>query len=902
MPYIEPTQISVDYNQTTTEIQLYDIEDVASVEVSWDEVESDWVTDYYVDLSNNYIDIEFDANPSNPRSVDLTVTFYDSNMQEITSVDCELSQTAKHNPIFEWTTTDEKNDAGVFYNSLSHSTSSDIPSSLTVISKPDWISTIELINSNHQIKFYRLQNTTGADRSGIVELRLDYSDGYGFYQGFNIIQHKEYVVPTFSPNSVSVDFAVHNNFTITISNYSDVENFYIASKPNWVTATVNNVNKQILINFQSNLNNTTRTGDFVVGYNYKWGSTGGSKYIPLTQGGFPASLTWNSTTIAGSGGSLSPVWSLNNITINSVTRTDSVGWITMTQDNAHNLTFTASQNPLTTQRQAYVEFTVEFLYGSTTYTKSYSQLITQEGYSAPSTVPSLLWTTKTVTGDFNTQSNGWLNGQDINTVTVTSQSEWISTSADNENITLTIQENPSTTNSREGTSVLSVTLDDSTVHTYTMTITQQAKTQPVIPEVIGGALIQWIEKTVSYEAGSVTNQITANVGYTYSSAQVIGTLPTWLTVSISNSGLITATYTVNSSIRRTVNINIKVNIIDEDEMEWTSNVSFVLTQMQQADFGIQPAWKDINVNVTNQNVIYGKITFRSNITYLGQFWKNPTENFINVNLMGLIRDMIPDYSFNTLNAQYMTGYFAELSNYQFTIQFYSDSTYTTLIQTYTITALPDYSYKDIAYSGNVTNLTHPISHYILKGGAWMTTVVNDTNSTYRIQFGNEGTYIPAHYYSVQLYQAVNSQPSIVDNDTKWKLYQDCESKYTLLYINKYGGWDSLACIANYQEEDSFNRYGYIDNKLEKHNYKSDTTEKIMLNTGYLSDDDSVNISNLFGSHKVYLTKSVASYTDFSKIECVIDESSVKVQTFERNGHKLNNYTFNVTINKTYLRR
>jgi hypothetical protein len=143
-------------------------------------------------------------------------------------------------------------------------------------------------------------------------------------------------------------------------------------------------------------------------------------------------------------------------------------------------------------------------------------------------------------------------------------------------------------------------------------------------------------------------------------------------------------------------------------------------------------------------------------------------------------------------------------------------------------------------------------------------------------------------------------PRIIINGNQYDIINSC-SRYVLYYLNAHGGWDSLLIEGAASEEDRLTRHtmtkmGIYDR--EKSNYLNEIEKGITLHTSWLSDEQSLRMHHLLNSTDVYLHD-----LDNNRILPVILEgSSTPYKTFKGEGGKLVNYTINVTIAQSRMRR
>lgn len=141
---------------------------------------------------------------------------------------------------------------------------------------------------------------------------------------------------------------------------------------------------------------------------------------------------------------------------------------------------------------------------------------------------------------------------------------------------------------------------------------------------------------------------------------------------------------------------------------------------------------------------------------------------------------------------------------------------------------------------------------------------------------------------------------IIINGNQYDIVSSC-SKYVLYYLNAYGGWDSLLIEGASSEDDKLTRHTMTKSRLcdrEKVNYLNEIQKNITLHTSWLSDEQSLRMHHLLNSTDVYLHDLVNNRI----LPVVLDSTSIPYKTFKGEGGKLVNYTIEVIIAQTRMRR
>lgn len=196
----------------------------------------------------------------------------------------------------------------------------------------------------------------------------------------------------------------------------------------------------------------------------------------------------------------------------------------------------------------------------------------------------------------------------------------------------------------------------------------------------------------------------------------------------------------------------------------------------------------------------------------------------------------------------------------------------TVLETYGF--LYDWSY-DVQYAGGPLTLSRPIN------GRW-----SDGQWKPLTNINAAGT--------VTNYKASGSYPYEVE----------C-GDYALIYLNSYGGWDSLllegtvvkkSTVTQYTTDKNYNN---LKPQFELNRYISEIVDTYECNTGFFTDEQAANLSkNLIPSNEVYLQ----DLKEGTLIPVVITDTAITYQTYQTNGLQLPQYKINVKDSQTKIRR
>lgn len=139
---------------------------------------------------------------------------------------------------------------------------------------------------------------------------------------------------------------------------------------------------------------------------------------------------------------------------------------------------------------------------------------------------------------------------------------------------------------------------------------------------------------------------------------------------------------------------------------------------------------------------------------------------------------------------------------------------------------------------------------------------------------------------------------------RYEVVESC-NRYNLHYVNAKGGYDTLPIDGRRDKRTDDFEFSYFKsrgnnqqlNNYQMNKYQTNITPKWELQTGWLSDEQSLKMYNLFGSHKVWLE----DIQENKFYPVYITNSSVDYKTFTNNGKKKISYTINVKSANTLVK-
>lgn len=367
------------------------------------------------------------------------------------------------------------------------------------------------------------------------------------------------------------------------------------------------------------------------------------------------------------------------------------------------------------------------------------------------------------------------------------------------------------------------------------------------------------------------------------------------------------------SLNNNPNLENRVGLIILKGIDVNDNPISQIIEVTQLAFNPYPICRDTfhEITTTKQSVEY-TIKLGNTTIYQGRAYKQPNTNLIRFNINKLVymylNSKLPNF-FSVDNNQFLN----EITDYYKKFNLYVDGVFSRSYYFYN-----DYSYNFTptalrATDDNTIILSQPINKNIDRRQVFLyslfTPVLNDlpTNIIYRDEYHiiqNTLTTTTNQWLILddKLYQHPNATKLSVNGDT-YNVIDSCY-KYCLYYVNSLGGWDSYLIGGNNKKTDNLTRYSTIKNfdntttDFEQKNYVTIIKPKIVLHTNWLNDDESSRMFNLLESNEVYLHD-----LDSGEILPVnIVNNSVEYKTFTNSGKHKYNYTIEVEIAQTKIRR
>lgn len=334
----------------------------------------------------------------------------------------------------------------------------------------------------------------------------------------------------------------------------------------------------------------------------------------------------------------------------------------------------------------------------------------------------------------------------------------------------------------------------------------------------------------------------------------------------------------------------------------------------------QAIWKDKYVTLGNGSPLNYRIKVGNNVIYSGKAFKRPnaTDNIIRIN------DICADYLENVLPTL-SAAQFTALGGVTFETQVQSGSTWTTKDTT---TFINDWSY-DYDHDVETDGMSFPINGKIDKRQLLLFTAYNasQVKATFHYADGTSSfqiipTIITDDYdpsFNLDFARSeggslsgtavidLSNKVDLVSVEVNGHLYEVVDScaKYALYYINAYGGWDSLLIGGLTTETDNVTRHNRehdYDNtnptNRGRENYLNEIDKTYSINTGWMSEESSLRMHHLLNSTMVYMY-------DFAKVQMipvVVNNTTTQYKTFKSNQGQALNYTIEVSVAHSRIRR
>lgn len=332
-----------------------------------------------------------------------------------------------------------------------------------------------------------------------------------------------------------------------------------------------------------------------------------------------------------------------------------------------------------------------------------------------------------------------------------------------------------------------------------------------------------------------------------------------------------------------------------------------------------PIWKDFYVSLGSADSIEYRILCNDEVIYSGKAWKRPgySSNDIRIN------DICADYLNNVLPS--LGEEFTPAGHPTFVVETFSGSAWS---QVASVQFFNDWSY-DYDFNPATMGLSFPINGKVdsrqwivhsaynassiraditLQDGTSFFIIVPveispSFNADFNSDFAKEVRSAQTGTAVFNLSEYGNIKSVKIDKVT-YEMVEGC-NRYALYYVNAHGGWDSLLIEGNHSEVDNLTRHNreveYDNRSIQnrgRQNYVNEISKTLTLHTSWMSDEESSRMHHLLNSTEVYLYDILKD----QMIPVVLKNGTTEYKTYRSNGHKLFNYTIEVSYANDRIRR
>lgn len=215
------------------------------------------------------------------------------------------------------------------------------------------------------------------------------------------------------------------------------------------------------------------------------------------------------------------------------------------------------------------------------------------------------------------------------------------------------------------------------------------------------------------------------------------------------------------------------------------------------------------------------------------------------------------------------------------------------------------------YDHTPSALADPVNGRVSADQAIVLSVLSSgaTSATLRYKDGTTGTISvssaggPLQVVSIPLGAIANLAAVTVGGKT-YTVVPAC-ARYALLYVNAFGGWDTLLMEGREGLADSYDRHTMqqrYDNTQRSARgtveYVNEVTRSWTLRTGWLTDEQAFRMHHVLGSTHVYLYDIPAG----TLTPVVITDQACEYKTYRGNGARLVNYAVTCELAQNIIRR
>ena len=360
-----------------------------------------------------------------------------------------------------------------------------------------------------------------------------------------------------------------------------------------------------------------------------------------------------------------------------------------------------------------------------------------------------------------------------------------------------------------------------------------------------------------------------------------------------DSGLITVSYGANDSeIAKSQTFTVT-------GMSTGGNVISATFTITQGGTGlpVAPIWRDYVLSLPSSNLGYINytISYDGTIVYTGRAYSMGSNDI--------------ELYFNHLCKSFLSNRIDFTEGFQSVMDWIGSFTITSpeLGNITTVNFYEDYSYENRPLS-NVMSLNNPIINEVVEG-AYVPFSFFVTGGSGNVPVLENGTQITAftindneqHRYFLEA--ELGKTYDVLG--ARYKTIPMCDARYSLYYVNSYGGVDVLPFKGrSFKKTDTITRYNYSRSfrnntlEFENVNYMNEIKPAWELNTSYMVDSQASKMHELVESTIVYLYDALEqTYTPV-----VMTDKKLEYKTYFNQGRKFYTYTINVEESQSRERR
>ena len=309
-------------------------------------------------------------------------------------------------------------------------------------------------------------------------------------------------------------------------------------------------------------------------------------------------------------------------------------------------------------------------------------------------------------------------------------------------------------------------------------------------------------------------------------------------------------------------------------------------------------WKDYEVSFGNLDETDYTIEAGGVQIFSGHAVRRPDQAQLTVR----INDVCADYLLHTLPSVSTRVAVTDTSTVAFTVKDGGGSTVDT------VTFSPDWSF---IYDHAVTAMAAPVNGHVSELQAIVLTKSGSGSTSFTLRYEGgttETVSVAASGGAVQVVTLPLSSYTGLESVTvagiTYKVRPACD-RYALLYVNAFGGWDTLLCEGRSSEADAYGRHTMrqrYDNAVRSARgtveYVNEVTKRWTLRTGWLQDDEAARMHHVLGSTHVWL------YDIFegTLTPVIITDEYCEYKTYRGNGAQPVNYALTVELAQDIIRR